>query len=150
MKLEECNLSNVNIECDPVEWVVAAYNNFIQAKLVCPMKADGVLCGEAGTEVVSVYKFRGTFDSVLDQLTKHIDAIITEIPTEDLRERIIHYVVSHVEYKETATRINPHYNAYINAKRSGDLALTDELFSRYVEWNQRMHDSKQCLCYCNG
>lgn len=148
MNLEDCNLSNVKIECDPVEWVVAAYNNFIQAKLICPLKADGILCGEAGTEVVSVYKFRGDFEQVFTQLSKHIEGILTEVPTEDLRDRIIQLVYAHIEYKET-TRINPHYTAYINAKRSGDLMLMGELFGRYVEWNQRMHDNKQCLCFCN-
>lgn len=149
MNLEDCNLSNVDIHADPVEWVVSAYMNFLKAKLIAPMGADKTLCGEAGTEVVTVYKFRGDFVSVYAQLNAHLNSISTEIATEDLRERIIEYVYAHLHYNDFP-RINPHYKLYISAKHSGDLLEMGNAFDRYVEWNQRMHDNKQCLCFCNG
>lgn len=149
MNLDDCNLANVDIHTEPMEMVVAAYINFLNAKLVSPISADRTLCGEAGTEVVDVYKFKGDFDRVYEQLITHRNAIATEIPTEDLREKIIQWVYSHVRYTETP-RINPHYQAYRAAKRSGDLTEMTAAFDRYVEWNQRMHDNKQCLCFCNG
>lgn len=149
MNLDDCNLANVDIHTDPVEMVVAAYINFLNAKLVSPISADRTLCGEAGMEVVAVYKFRGGFVRVFDQLITHRDAIANEIPTEDLRDKIIQLVYSHVQYSDTP-RINPHYAAYRAAKRNGDLPEMTAAFDRYVEWNQRMHDNKQCLCFCNG
>jgi hypothetical protein len=149
MNIDDCNLSNVDIHADPVEWVVAAYKNFLTAKLIAPLGADKTLCGEAGTEVVSVYKFRGDFTHVYAQLTAHLDSILAEIATEDLREKLIEYVYAHIQYTDSP-RINPHYQAYLAAKRSGDLPEMTAAFNRYVEWNQRMHDNKQCLCFCNG
>lgn len=149
MNLNDCNLMNVDIHADPVEWVVAAYKNYVQAKLLVPMSADRTLCGEAGSEVVAVYKFRGDFDHVFVAFTDHMTAITTEVPTENLRERLIEHIYAHVRHSDTP-RINPHYQAYLAAKRSGDLPEMTAAFDRYVEWNQRMHDNKQCLCFCNG
>ena len=149
MNREECNLTTIDIHVDPVEWVVAAYLNFMAAKIVCPLKADGMLCGEAGSELVAVYGFRGNYDMVTDQLTTHLAQIANEIPTEDLRDRIVLMVYAHIQYMDTSIRINPYYTAYTKAKRSGDLMLVGEVFDRYVEWNKRLHDNKQCLCFSN-
>lgn len=148
MKIDDITFDMIDIYGSPVEYVVAAYYNYVKENCIIPMNGDKTLCGDAGTEVVFVFGFKGTFDEVFVQLADAMDDIIHEVATEDLRERVIGLYNKHIQFV-TAPKENPFHPEYVSAMKRGDTEVMRESFVRMTDWNQRMHENKQCLCFSN-
>ncbi len=135
----------VNYETDSHESLTPKIIKFLTSLLI-QLEAEGRLCGDAGSEIVFVYGYKGTFATVKNKFKTYISLLKSKktLTAEDrkfLQERAdLHGSFEHPDqYPELAKK----------AHRDGNM----ELFFEYLEKSEirrkHWHDTKQCLCFCN-
>ena len=114
--------------------------------LLNQLDSDARLCGDAGSEIIFVYGYKGDLKAVRNQFVTYISFLKKKrtLSSDDrnfLQEKSDrHSEFQHPDqYPEMAKK----------AMKDGDTDKFFEFLEKSDNRRKQWHDTKQCLCFCN-
>lgn len=110
------------------------------------LDSEGRLCGDAGSEIIFVYGYKGDFKAVRNQFTTYISFLKKKtFLSADDRNFLQEKSERHGSFQHPDQYLEMAKKSVKEGNHSLFLDFVEKSDSRRKQW----HDTKQCLCFCN-
>jgi hypothetical protein len=123
------------------------------------LRKERKLCGKLGHTIIARYQLKGDVDEVIKGLENYAHEKMAfgmtaeEIPLQQMKEKRVNQFLEKTWYKMPIVIESHRITREVFNKED----FKDEDFDKVLEADKnidkhinRLHDSKQCLCYCNN